>query len=244
MQSYFTAHAFIREHRLLHWVIWPGIVYCLMFGIGLYYIWVFSDFFTMSISAYFGLERWIQELQSGWISLLFILLALAVRLVFLIYYFAVFKYIFLIIGSPVFAYLSQKTVAILDRKEFLLEMPRYRKEIARGIRLSVRNFLWQTLLTLVLFLLSFIPVIGWATPLAALVSECYFLGFSMMDYSNEQRILPVKDSVRLIREHRGLAVGNGLVFYLLHIVLVAGWIIAPSYAVIAATLQSYQSKRI
>ena len=42
-------------------------------------------------------------------------------------------------------------------------------------------------------------------------------------------------SIAFIGRHKGLAIGNGIVFDLMHLVIFVGWILAPSYAVVAAT---------
>ena len=117
------------------------------------------------------------------------------------------------------------------------------KDSLRGIQIAFRNFLWQTVYLLAIFLLSFIPLIGWIAPLAALLVECYYFGFSMLDYNSERNKLSVPESIRLISNHKGLAVGNGIVFYLLHLVPVIGWLFAPSYAVVAATLSIFKARQ-
>jgi hypothetical protein len=38
-----------------------------------------------------------------------------------------------------------------------------------------------------------------------------------------------------------LAIGNGLVFYLMHAIPILGWILAPAYAVVAATISLYHT---
>jgi CysZ protein len=39
-----------------------------------------------------------------------------------------------------------------------------------------------------------------------------------------------------------LAIGNGMIFYLMHALPVIGWIFAPGYAVIAATLSMQEEE--
>ena len=87
------------------------------------------------------------------------------------------------------------------------------------------------------------PVIGWATPVLALFIECYYFGFSMLDYSSERNNLSVAHSVEFIAAHKGLAIGNGMVFYVMHGLPLIGWIFAPSYAVIAATLSLHSLRK-
>ncbi|MFW1494726.1 hypothetical protein ACEV9S_24875, partial [Vibrio parahaemolyticus] len=83
------------------------------------------------------------------------------------------KYLFLIIGSPVFAYLSEKTVAIIEGKDFPFSFPKIIHDAYRGIKLAVRNSLWQTVYLISIILLNLIPVVGWLTPILAILIECY-----------------------------------------------------------------------
>jgi CysZ protein len=151
--------------------------------------------------------------------------------------------LFLIIGSPVFAYISETTQAIIDGKEYPFDARQFVKDVIRGIAIAIRNTLWQTVYMISIFILSFIPLIGWATPVLALFVECYYFGFSMLDYSSERRKLSVSQSIYFIGNHKGLAIGNGMVFYLMHGLPIIGWILAPTYAVIAATLSLHTQER-
>jgi CysZ protein len=160
----------------------------------------------------------------------------------MLFYFSIFKYQRLIIVSPLFAYLSEKTGAIMEGTDIPFNLSQLLKDIARGIKQASRNALWQTVYTVSILILAFIPIVGWITPLVALMTECYYLGFSMLDYSCERNKLSTSQSIAFIGKHKGLAIGNGIVFYLMHIVLIIGWILAPSYAVIAATLSMYNAK--
>ena len=165
-----------------------------------------------------------------------------VRLVLVFFYFSLFKYLFLIIGSPLFAYLSEKTESIIEGKDYPFSIKQFVYDIARGIRLAIRNTLWQTVYTVSIIILSFFPVIGWITPVIMLFVECYYYGFSMLDYSCERHKLSPSASVEYIGKHKGLAIGNGIVFYLMHLVPVLGWVLAPAYAVVAATISLYHQK--
>jgi CysZ protein len=61
----------------------------------------------------------------------------------------------------------------------------------------------------------------------------------MVDYSLERKKMSASQSRFFISNHKGLAIGNGMVFYMLHFIPIVGWVLAPSYAVIAATLSVY-----
>ncbi|MEO6355095.1 MAG: EI24 domain-containing protein [Ferruginibacter sp.] len=242
IQSYLEAHRFIVKHRLWKWILIPGILYAALFGVGIYLFWISSGQAIDDIFSITGLKKWMYTIEGSWLKFLFIFGQVILQLVMLLFYFSLFKYLFLIIGSPLFAYLSEKTEAIMEDRDFPFSFQQLLSDIARGIKLAFRNALWQTVYTLSILILSFIPLIGWFTPLIALIVECYYLGFAMLDYSSERNKLSASQSIDFIGRHKGLAIGNGIVFFLMHSVIIVGWILAPSYAVIAATISFYKTK--
>jgi CysZ protein len=242
IQSYFEAHNFIRKHRLWKWIIIPGVLYTLLFIVGMYFFWQSSNDAVTWLSAQIGLENCLQKQRNEWLSFLFVMAGLILRIVLVFFYFSLFKYLFLIIGSPVFAYLSEKTESILEGKDFPLDMKQLIQDALRGIRLALRNTLWQTVYVVSLLLLSLIPLVGWITPVIALFVECYYYGSSMLDYSLERHKLTYAQSINYIGRHKGLAIGNGLMFYLMHGFIIIGWVLAPAYAVVAATLSLHKVK--
>jgi CysZ protein len=243
VQSFFEAHHFIIKHRLWKWILIPGIIYALLFMFGMYLFWNSSDSAVTWLSRQIGVEGWLQSQKNSLLNFLFIMAGLMLRLILVFFYFSLFKYLFLIIGSPVFAYLSEKTSSIIEGRDFPFSFSQLMKDAWRGIRLAVRNSLWQTVYVFSLVLLSLVPMVGWITPMIAIFIECYYYGFSMMDYSCERNKLSPTASIDFIGRHKGLAIGNGLMFYLMHIVPFIGWILAPAYAVIAATLSLHRIKR-
>lgn len=236
IQSYFRAHNFIVKNRLWKWIVIPGTIYAILFVAGIWFFWHSSAEVINYFSSKTGLKTWMQKEQDSWLRFLFIFGQLILQLILMLIYFSWFKYLFLIIGSPVFAYLSEKTAALIDGKSYPFRFRTYIRDIVRGISIALRNTLWQTVYTVSILILSFIPLVGWATPVLVLFIECYYFGFSMLDYSSERQNLSASESIDFIGRHRGLAIGNGMVFYLMHAIPIVGWIFAPSYAVIAATL--------
>ncbi|WEK36277.1 MAG: EI24 domain-containing protein [Candidatus Pseudobacter hemicellulosilyticus] len=242
VQSYFRAHRFISNHRMWKWILIPGILYTLLFMVGMYFFWISSDNAVTWLSHRLGIDRWLHRQSSGILSFFFMMGELMIRLILVLFYFSLFKYLFLIIGSPLFAYLSEKTDAMLTGKDFPFSTNQLLKDMGRGIRLSLRNTLWQTVYMVSLLILSFIPLVGWIVPVVAIFVECYYYGFSMLDYSCERHKLSPTASIDYIGKHKGLAIGNGMVFYLMHLVPFLGWVLAPSYAVIAATISLYHQE--
>jgi len=181
-------------------------------------------------------------MKNGFVGFLFALGGVMLWIILLLIYFSWFKYIWLIVGSPVFGYLSEKTESIIEGKDYPFSFAQLMKDVSRGVKLALRNALWQTVYAISILIISFIPVVGWITPMLALFVECYYYGFSMLDYSCERQKLSPSQSMEFIGKHRGLAIGNGLVFYLMHTIIIVGWVLAPAYAVVAATLSLYPQK--
>ena len=214
IQAYFEAHRFISQHKLWKWILIPGLIYSILFFIGI------SFFFTSCNSAIefvllkMGVKGWLDRMHDSWLSFFFIVGQIILWLVLLLFYFSLFKFLFLIIGSPVFAYLSEKTESIIENKEFPFSFKQLLSDINRAIKIALRNMLWQSVYVITVFILSFIPVIGWVAPVILLFVECYYLGFSMLDYSSERNKMTAQQSIDFIGNHKGLAIGNGIVFYL------------------------------
>lgn len=244
IQAYGQAHRFIRVHKLWKWIIIPGFVYMLLFCISMYFFGKSASYVIEVLSVKTGLRGWVESLQSSIVGFLFTIGGVMLWLILMLFYFSLFKYIWLIIGSPIFAYLSEKTEAIKEGKDFPFSLSQLLKDILRGIRIALRNTLWQSVYLFSLLILSLIPVVGWVVPVFALLIECYYYGFSMLDYSLERHQLTASESIHFIGNRKGLAIANGLIFYLMHLIPIIGWLFAPSYAVIAATLSIYHQKQL
>ena len=244
IQAYFQAHRFIQKHKLWKWILIPGIIYTTLFILAIYFFSHTSSNFIEWIILQTGLKSWLDKINNSFLGFLFTMGSLLLWLILMLFYFSLFKYIFLIVGSPLFAYLSERTEAIIDGKDFPFSFIQLVKDMKRGVVIAARNSLWQTVYTLSILLLSLIPLAGWLTPVLAVLVECYYYGFSMLDYSMERHKRTPAESIFFIGTHKGLAVGNGLVFYMMHLIPIVGWIFAPAYSVVAATLSIYPLKQI
>jgi CysZ protein len=60
----------------------------------------------------------------------------------------------------------------------------------------------------------------------------------MLDYSFARNNITPAQSISFTGTHKGLAIGNGFLFYLMHILI----ILAPAYAIIAATITVHKVK--
>jgi CysZ protein len=238
IQSFGEANLFIRQHKMLKWIIIPGIIYTLLFIVAMILFARSANDAVNWLSLQLRIEPWLQQERSPFLSFIFVMAGIMLRLVLFLFYFSLFKYLILIIGSPVFAYLSEKTEAIIDNREYKFNAKQILPDAKRSIRLAFRNAGLQTLYMIGLIFLSLIPVVGWITPLIAIIVECYYYGFSMLDYGLARNDFTPQKSIFYAGRHKGLSIGNGIVFYLLHAIIV----FAPAFAIIASSLSVIKVK--
>ena len=242
VSSYFKAHRFIIKNKLWKWIWIPGLIYAVLFMAGIYFFWESTAFIIDYGMTKTGLKAWFQRENIHWLNFVFIFGQAILQIIIMLLYFSWFKYLFLLIGSPLFVYLSEKTESIILNRTYVFSTKRFFSDTGRGIRIALQNALSQTVYMVCILFLSFIPLLGWAAPLLCLLVECFYMGFSMLDYTNERKGLSSVESIHFINRHKGLAIGNGIAFYCMHLFPVVGWILAPGYAVIAATLSMQEKK--
>ncbi|NCT77038.1 MAG: EI24 domain-containing protein [Chitinophagaceae bacterium] len=238
IQSWGEAHHFILKHKLWKWVLIPGLIYTILFVIGIYFFGRSATDVVGYITHILHLGDWSQRFHNSFLGFLFTFAGITIWLTLLLFYFSFLKYLCLIIGAPVFAYLSRKTESIIENNESNPGWDAIWPEAVRGIKMAMRNCGWQTVYLVALLFLALIPLIGWITPLIVLFMECYYYGFSMVDYGLARKQFSASQSTHYIGRHKGLAIGNGILFYLMHVVV----IFAPAYAIVAGTLTAHKVK--
>lgn len=112
--------------------------------------------------------------------------------------------------------------------------------LIRGIRISLRNLLREFILTIPILLFGLIPVIGLFSAILLFLSQAYFAGFGNMDYTLE-RHFSYKKSILFVKNNRGLAIGNGIVFMLFLLIPFVGVILVHPFSVTAATIVTVKS---
>jgi CysZ protein len=153
------------------------------------------------------------------------------------------KYIVFIVLSPLLNQLSMLVETKLTRNKHPFNWTQFRKDIIRAIRIATGNFVIEYLLVALWFILALIiPYLSYVTPVFLFCLGCYFYGFGMIDYVNERRRLNITESVKFVREHSGLAIGNGAIFSAMFFIPYdIGVIFAPVLAIVAATIAMHET---
>ena len=191
--------------------------------------WAFAD----------DLGSWISRIWIwGWGAETFLSLSTIVGAITIIAFgMIVYKHIVLALSAPFMGLVSEKIEAYMIGKD----APKYNSfnwgQLWRGIRINVRNLMMELMLSIPILLMGFIPIIGIiSTPLLFLV-QAYYAGFCNMDYTLE-RHLSYHQSIRFVGNHKGTALGNGMVFMLMLLIPILGIILVLPLSVTAASTET------
>ncbi len=152
----------------------------------------------------------------------------------------VYKHIIMALSAPFMSPVSEKIEAHLLGEKRTQRQSSFQQQLWRGIRLNTRNLFMELLLTIPILLLKFIPVVNIFSTLLLFMVQAYYAGFGSMDYTLE-RHFGYKESLQFVRQHRGLAIGNGIMFLLMLVIPVVGIIIVLPYAVTAASIRTVEA---
>ena len=157
-----------------------------------------------------------------------------------------YKHIIMALSAPFMSPVSERIEAhLLGENSILSGQHRntsFQSQLWRGIRINIRNLFMELWLTVVILLVSLIPVIGWFTSLLLFFVQAYYAGFGNMDYTLE-RHFEYKQSVSFVRKNRGIAIGNGIVFMLFLLIPVIGVILVLPLSVTAASTETVKLLR-
>ncbi len=232
--------------------LWPFLFYPLLIWIGM---WVLSIYGLMSLAEYIdsliepylspdsttdtALMLWLKPKLSGVFGFL---IKWILHIIFWFLGSIFLKYFILIVLSPLFALLSEITDEKLSGNKFPFNLKQLLKDILRGVAISIRNLLFELLLSFALWLATlFIPPLAIVTIPLSFIIGWYFIGFSIMDYNCERYKFSLSKSVQFIKQYKGYAIGIGCVYSVfMALPTIAGDAIGimfgPTLAVIGATM--------
>jgi len=155
-----------------------------------------------------------------------------------------FKHIIMALSAPFMSPVSEKIEAHLtgnppnsNRDTTFLQ------QLMRGIKINGRNLIMELILTIPLLVLKLIPVVNVFSAILLFLLQAYYAGFGNMDYTLE-RHFKYKQSTQFVRKHRGLAIGNGIVFMLFLLIPIIGVILVLPLSVTAATVKTVDALQL
>lgn len=151
-----------------------------------------------------------------------------------------YKHIIMALSAPFMSPVSEKIETHLTgSKTHYHRNTTFKEQLWRGIRINVRNLIKELLISIPILLLKFIPVVNIFSTILLFLVQAYYAGFGNMDYTLE-RHFKYKESINFVGKHRGIAIGNGIVFILCLLIPILGIIIVLPLSVTAASKETVE----
>lgn len=151
-----------------------------------------------------------------------------------------YKYVILILMELVIFHMTLKTHAILDGSNAQLSPRIFIDAQIRMIKVSIFTFIMELIVSMILKIGLSILGLDFLKAVVLFLTQCFFLGFVMIDNYNEIHHLPIRESYKHTLGYGGVAVGVGLVMYILILIPFIGPFAGPLIGAIAATLTMHE----
>ena len=188
--------------KLWYFMLFPVVIVIVLFVVGNYAVGYWGDGLSGVIEA--KMTEWIEGISwLEWVSgVAGFLVKLLTRFLYYILFISFGGYVVMVVMSPVYSWLSERTEAIVSGREYPFNLKQLVWEIGRGIAISLRCMILQLLVMIVLFFGSFIPLAGLVMPVLTFGVGAYFYGFAFMDYAVERKRFRVKERIAVFdRSH-------------------------------------------
>lgn len=148
-----------------------------------------------------------------------------------------YKHIVMALSAPFMSPVSEKIEAHLLGKTYEHRDTSFAVQLWRGIRINGRNLMMELFFTIPILLFSLIPIVNIFTSILLFLVQSYYAGFGNMDYTLE-RHFTYGDSLKFVRSHSGIAIGNGMVFMAMLFIPFLGIILVLPLSVTASTTET------
>jgi len=249
MGAYSTALGILFRNGFLKFLIFPLLLNIALFVFGWELVSQWADKAEKLFTVWVDWKNWDFWGAEFIGKLIPVLVSILIKVLFFVVFTYTGGYIIIIILSPVFSIISEKTEKVISNNfvETKFNFKQLLTDIGRGISLAIRNFVIETAVMTAVFVAGFIPVLGWVGPIVMFFVSAYFFGFSFMDYTNERRQRNAKQSVKFSRKYKWIAISNGAVFSLVLFIPFCGVAISAFIAIVsvmAATISVIEVERI
>lgn len=187
-----------------------------------------------------GLSRWIdRRVHLPWESVDQAVNSLAgvIAFIFLVMCFLlIHKHLILVLLAPALGKLAEKTYqgVMDDRSTSPLTVP---QALWRGLRINTANVTRELFFNFCFLLCNLIPGFGQLIASSGIfLNQSRFMGYGLMDTTLEHAGLTVRESIGFVNRRAGHSTGIGAGYIVLMLIPVIGWMFAPTFGTVAATL--------
>lgn len=222
----------VKKHRLWWIFIIPLFLQITIFWAGIELVSHYTQIAIDQLHIWIDTLDWTILKHEYFGSIVYWMIWIILRIVFFIFYAYVGGYVVLACLSPLLAWLSEKSEEIYTGKKSPFVLSRFLNETIRGIAISLRNMGIELVITTVFIALSFIPIIGLASPFCLMVLTAFFYGFSFTDYTLERHSYSIAQSTRFNRKEIGHTLGVGAIFPVILIIPILGPMFSGVFAML------------
>lgn len=224
---------FANKHKLWGYFWIPALLSLFLFVMLAVVYWKFSGFAATQLE-----QMVVANHEGSWFArngkpiMRILILALL-----LLFYIKSYRICMSVFGSPFLGMLAEKVqiISCPGMKETPFAFGLFAANIFKGIVISLINLAIEISLTLFLVFLGLIfPVIAPVCTALTLMTEWYFIGFSMIDLRNEFLGEVFRKRYAIVWKHKFFAVGIGAINFLILLIPFLGVFFAPFISVIAA----------
>ena len=244
IKSFFKAIPFIFQNKMGWSFLVPLIIGAALFVFGFSVSNYLSSYAFTYLQSLFQFNDWKFEGAGYIVELIEIVVWIVIKLFFFLFFSFTVGYLMLMLISPLLAYLSEKTEEILTGESYPFKWDQFIRDITRGIGIALKNLFLEIGITLILFLISFIPIVGLATPFLLFAVSSYFYGYSFLDYNLERKKLNASKSLQVARKNSIFTLSLGVPFSLIIIIPYLGTILAGFAAIISTVGASMATHQI
>ena len=244
LSTFFEAIGFIKKHKLWYFYLFPVILSLALFWISGEFKYIIVESLESLINETLGLNQLIDS-DSVWDKIVSGIVYILITFSTFFLWYKLNRYIVLILLSPLFSILSEKTEKILTGKDYPFSMKQVSKDVIRGVFIALKNIFLELSIMVAGFLITwgFPPAAVVTVPLVS-IAAWYFMGFSFIDYNYERRKMGASISSKEVWRRKGVAISNGFLFTMLAYIPIIGVIFGSIWSVVGACLAINKEKKL
>lgn len=151
-----------------------------------------------------------------------------------------FKYIILILLEVVIFHFARKTLEVLTGEAAQATLKDFITAQVRMFKVVIFSYTMETIFSIFAKMILSAVGLDYLEMIAVFFIQCFFLGFAVVDNYNEIYEMSIKNSFKYTRQYAGVAIGVGVVIYVLMLVPVIGAVLAPLLGAVTATMVMYE----
>ena len=233
VRAFVDGASLIRRHGLGIYIWLPALVSMAVVTVGLWFAFHYADVFGSWLVA--RLPGWLDFLSAILVPLLYVLAVLLGTWL--------FGFIAIIVSSPFHSNLSASLEPHLNTTpETLAQTRPMVQELAAAVVRESRKLLYQLPRLLGVLLLGLVPLINVASPVLWFLFGAWMLAVQFADLPAENRHMTFAETLELLRQNRGAALGYGICVTPLLAIPIVNFAVVP-LAVAGGTVLWHRMRR-